>query len=140
MDVNLCVGCGACAEKCPGKFDDGYNAGLKQRTAIYVEYPQAVPLKYAINPNVCLKLTKDKCGLCEEVCPANAIDYTQKEERITHKTYNECMVIKAVSNKTNRGIVLITEKLQQCLQGEKWLCEIQKIKKGEMYLKPISKV
>jgi len=83
VDVNLCVGCGACAEKCPGKFDDGYNAGLKQRTAIYVEYPQAVPLKYAINPNVCLKLTKDKCGICEDVCPARAIDYTQKEERIT---------------------------------------------------------
>ena len=83
MDVDLCVGCGACTEKCPGKFDDQYNADLKQRTAIYVEYPQAVPLKYAINPDVCLKLTKDKCGTCQEVCPANAIDYTQTEETIT---------------------------------------------------------
>ena len=77
------MGCGACAEKCPSKWDDAYNAGLKPRTAIYVEYPQAVPLKYAINPDVCLKLTKDKCGNCEKVCPANAIDYTQKEETIT---------------------------------------------------------
>ncbi len=85
VDVNLCVGCGACAEKCPGKFDDSYNAGLKQRTAIYVEYPQAVPLKYAINPDVCLKLTKDKCGTCQEVCPAHAIDYTQKEEIVSLK-------------------------------------------------------
>ena len=83
MDLNLCVGCGACAEKCPGKSDDGYNAGLSKRAAIYVEYPQAVPLKYAINPDICLKLTKDKCGTCEEVCPANAIDYTQKEEKLT---------------------------------------------------------
>ncbi len=83
VDVDLCVGCGACAEKCPGKFDDGYNADLQKRTAIYVEYPQAVPLKYAINPDVCLKLTKDKCGTCEDVCPANAIDYTQKEEKLT---------------------------------------------------------
>ena len=81
--MDLCVGCGACAEKCPGKFDDGYNAGLQKRTAVYVEYPQAVPLKYAINPDVCLKLTKDKCGTCEDVCPANAIDYTQKEETVT---------------------------------------------------------
>jgi len=48
-----------------------------------VEYPQAVPLKYAINPAVCLKLTKDKCGICEEVCPAKAIDYTQTEKNIT---------------------------------------------------------
>ncbi len=83
VDVNLCVGCGACAEKCPGKFDDGYNADLQKRTAVYVEYPQAVPLKYAINPDVCLKLTKDKCGTCADVCPANAIDYTQTEESIT---------------------------------------------------------
>ena len=57
--------------------------GLITRKAIYVEYPQAVPLKYAINPEKCLKLTKDKCGNCEEVCPAKAIDYKQKEERIT---------------------------------------------------------
>lgn len=55
---------------------------MVKRTAIYVEYPQAVPLKYAINPDICLKLTKDKCGTCEEVCPANAIDYTQKEQTI----------------------------------------------------------
>ncbi len=76
------MGCGACTEKCPGKFEDHYNAGLIQRTAIYVEYPQAVPLKYGINPAVCLKLTKDKCGTCEEVCPAKAIDYTQTEKTI----------------------------------------------------------
>jgi heterodisulfide reductase subunit A len=77
------VGCGACAEKCPGKFDDGYNSDLVKRAAIYVEYPQAVPLKYGINPDVCLKLTKDKCGTCQDVCPANAIDYTQTEKNIT---------------------------------------------------------
>lgn len=47
-----------------------------------MEYPQAVPLKYGINPDVCLKLTKDKCGTCKDVCPANAIDYTQTEEQI----------------------------------------------------------
>jgi heterodisulfide reductase subunit A len=77
------VGCGACAEKCPGKWTDLYNADLKKRTAIYVEYPQAVPLKYGINPEFCLKLTKDKCGTCQDVCPANAIDYTQTEEHLT---------------------------------------------------------
>jgi len=48
-----------------------------------VEYPQAVPLKYGINPDVCLKLTKDKCGTCQDVCPANAIDYTQTQKQIT---------------------------------------------------------
>lgn len=83
VDLNLCVGCGVCTEKCPGKFDDKYNAGLQKRTAIYVEYPQAVPLKYGINPDVCLKLTKDKCGTCADVCPANAIDYTQTQATIS---------------------------------------------------------
>lgn len=86
VDLDLCVGCGACTEKCPGKFDDKYNAGLQKRTAIYVEYPQAVPLKYVINPDVCLKLTKDKCGTCADVCPANAIDYTQTQETISIET------------------------------------------------------
>jgi heterodisulfide reductase subunit A len=83
VNEDLCVGCGACTEKCPAKFDDIYNSDLVKRTAIYVEYPQAVPLKYAINPDVCLKLTKDKCGTCEDVCPAKAIDYTQTEETLT---------------------------------------------------------
>ncbi len=86
VDENLCVGCGACTEKCPGKTDDEYNEGLSKRTAIYVEYPQAVPLKFRIDPDICLKLTKDKCGTCEEVCPAGAIDYTQTEQRITVNT------------------------------------------------------
>jgi len=79
----LCVGCGECAVKCPGKKGDEYNADLTTRKAIYVEYPQAVPLKFSIDPSICLKLTKDKCGTCEEVCPANAIDYTQTEEYMT---------------------------------------------------------
>jgi len=59
--------------------------GLTPRKAIYVEYPQAVPLKYCIDPDICLKLTKDKCGTCEEVCPAHAIDYTQTESKNTIK-------------------------------------------------------
>jgi heterodisulfide reductase subunit A len=44
-----------------------------------VEYAQAVPLKYAINPDECLYLQKGKCGNCKKVCPADAIDYDQKE-------------------------------------------------------------
>ncbi len=85
MDLDLCVGCGECAVKCPGKADDEYNMGLAKRKAIYVEYPQAVPLKFRIDPDICLKLLKDKCGTCEEVCPANAVDYTQTESKETLK-------------------------------------------------------
>nr|NJM03481.1 CoB--CoM heterodisulfide reductase iron-sulfur subunit A family protein [Desulfobacula sp.] len=70
-------------QKCPGKTDDEYNEGLDKRKAIYVPYPQAVPLKYAIDPAVCLKLLKDKCGTCAKVCPAGAINYEDKEEILT---------------------------------------------------------
>jgi len=48
-----------------------------------VEYDQAVPLKYGIDPTQCIKLTKDKCGNCEKVCPTGAIEYDQKETTVT---------------------------------------------------------
>ncbi len=48
-----------------------------------MEYAQAVPLKYAINPDECIYLQKGKCGNCKDVCPADAIDYEQKEIRKT---------------------------------------------------------
>ncbi len=40
-------------------------------------------MKYCIDPSICLKLLKDKCGTCEEVCPTNAIDYSQTETELT---------------------------------------------------------
>ena len=47
--MDKCIACGECAEKCPKKVTDDFNAGLAKRKAIYVDYPQAVPLKYAID-------------------------------------------------------------------------------------------
>ena len=81
--MDKCIACGECTKKCPGKTDNEYNEGLDKRKAIYVPYPQAVPLKYAIDPAVCLKLTKDKCGTCAKVCPAGAINYEDREEILT---------------------------------------------------------
>jgi len=84
VDVDKCIACGACAEKCPKKIEDEYNEGLIKRKAIYVKYAQAVPLKYAIDDRYCIKLTKGKCGNCEKICPAGAINYedTEKEMRL----------------------------------------------------------
>ena len=81
--MDKCIACGACTEKCPKKVDDVYNASLKKRKAIYVEYDQAVPLKYAIDPEYCIKLTKGKCGVCEKVCPAGAINYADQPKTLT---------------------------------------------------------
>ncbi len=57
--------------------------GLQKRKAIYVEYAQAVPLKYAIDADNCIYFQKGKCGACKKLCPAEAIDFEQKEETIT---------------------------------------------------------
>ena len=78
--MDKCIGCGACAEKCPKKVIDGYNMGLSKRKAAYVEYAQAVPLKYAIRGDACIKLTKNKCGNCEKLCPTGAINYEDQPE------------------------------------------------------------
>ena len=84
VDMDKCIACGACAEKCPKKVTDAFNAGLAKRKAIYVEYPQAVPLKYAIDQEHCLYFTKNgKCGFCKKVCPTDAVDFDQQEETIT---------------------------------------------------------
>ncbi len=80
--MDKCIACGMCAEKCPKKVDDGYNERLIKRKAIYVPYPQAVPLKYAIDPKSCIYLTKKKCGACEKICPSGAIDFDDTEKTI----------------------------------------------------------
>ncbi len=78
VSMDKCVGCGICAEKCPVKVPNEYDANLVTRKAIYIPFAQAVPLKYAIDASKCLKLTKGRCGLCEKNCPAGAIEYEDK--------------------------------------------------------------
>jgi len=83
VNEDRCVGCGVCAEKCPVKVLDSFNEGLNERKAIYVKYPQAVPLVYTIDAEHCLYFTKGKCRLCERFCESKAIEYEQKEKQIT---------------------------------------------------------
>jgi heterodisulfide reductase subunit A len=80
VDVSKCTGCGSCALKCPVETVDEYNENTKVRKAIYVRYPQAVPLVYSIDPDKCIG-----CGICAEECKAKAVDYEQKERDIEVK-------------------------------------------------------
>jgi heterodisulfide reductase subunit A len=82
VDMEKCIACGTCAEKCPAKTDDEYNQGISKRKAIYVPYPQAVPLKYAIDKERCIYFQKGKCKACEKFCPTGAIRFDDKEEEI----------------------------------------------------------
>ncbi|OQX03482.1 MAG: heterodisulfide reductase, partial [Desulfobacteraceae bacterium IS3] len=84
VDMDKCIACGTCAEKCPAKTDDEFNQSLAKRKAIYVPYPQAVPLKYAIDADRCIYFRKNgKCKACEKFCPTNAIKFDDKEQEVT---------------------------------------------------------
>lgn len=85
VDMEKCIACGICAEKCPKKVVDSYDAGLKKRKAAYVPYAQAVPLKYAIDKDHCLFLQKGKCKACEKFCPTGAIRFDEQEQRLNLK-------------------------------------------------------
>ncbi len=79
IDMEKCIACGKCAEKCPRKVKNEFNQGLGERKAAYVPYPQAVPLKYAIDAAHCIYFEKGKCRACEKICPADAVDFKQTE-------------------------------------------------------------
>ena len=86
VDPDKCTGCGACYGKCPAKkIPSEFDAGLGMRTAIYTPFPQAVPNKPVIDPEHCIKLTKDKCGACAKVCPRDAINYDDLDQLVTVK-------------------------------------------------------
>jgi heterodisulfide reductase subunit A len=86
VDMEKCIACGTCSEKCPAKTADEYNQGLAKRKAIYVPYAQAVPLKYTIDAGRCIYLKnpeKGKCKACEKFCPTNAVKFDDTETSVT---------------------------------------------------------
>ncbi|MEW5800627.1 MAG: CoB--CoM heterodisulfide reductase iron-sulfur subunit A family protein [bacterium] len=85
VDMNKCVDCGMCMQKCPVSIKNEFNAGLTLRPAIYVPFPQAVPDKPVIDRESCLQFQETECGLCQEVCPAGAIDLQQEDEIVSEE-------------------------------------------------------
>jgi heterodisulfide reductase subunit A len=82
VDESKCTGCGICSQKCPTKVRNDWQEGLTDRKAVYIMFPQAVPLTATIDRDHCLYFQKGVCQLCSKVCPAGAIDYEQKPEEI----------------------------------------------------------
>ena len=80
IDMEKCIACGLCAQKCPKKVPDQFNQEISKRKAAYIQYGQTVPLKYLIDEEHCLYLTKGKCRACEKFCPTGAINFEDKEE------------------------------------------------------------
>lgn len=90
VDIDKCTGCGDCVDACrmKGHAVSDFDEEMGKRSAIYMPFPQAVPLKCTIDPKTCLMLTKGKCGkeaLCVEACEAGAIDFKQKDKEIQVK-------------------------------------------------------
>jgi heterodisulfide reductase subunit A len=81
--MEKCIACGLCAEKCPKKVPSAYDQGLAPRKAAYVQYAQAVPLKYAIDPEHCIFLTRGKCRVCEKFCPTGAVNFDDRAQART---------------------------------------------------------
>jgi heterodisulfide reductase subunit A len=90
IDIEKCTGCGDCAINCrlKDRIQSEFEMGMGKRGAAYMPFPQAVPLKYTIDPKNCLFLTRGKCGdepACKKVCLQDAINFDQKEEVIDIK-------------------------------------------------------
>lgn len=78
VDEKLCKGCiNECAGVCPIEVPNEYDFGIGKRKAIYIAYPQAVPLAASIDPKACIG-----CGRCEQACPAQAVRLEQEPEDI----------------------------------------------------------
>jgi heterodisulfide reductase subunit A len=77
INEEKCTGCGICAQNCPVEVPNEFDINIGTRKAIYVSFPQAVPLKYAIDEENCIK-----CRLCEKLCPPKAIDFDQQPETV----------------------------------------------------------
>ena len=64
VDVDACISCGRCADKCP-------------KNAIILPFAQAIPQAYFIDMEKCVK-----CGLCEKVCSIGAVKLDDEGEDI----------------------------------------------------------
>ena len=82
VDENACTGCRQCEYACPIDLPNPFDMNLSSVRAIRVPFSTAVPQTAFLDIENCLL-----CGKCEKVCPANAIDFTQKPEEINIETH-----------------------------------------------------
>ena len=81
-----CTGCQECETVCPTVVKDQFQFDLVARKAVYIPFNIANPRIALIDIENCVL-----CGACEQKCPSNCIDFTQKEETL-HYTVKSVVV------------------------------------------------
>ena len=85
IDAENCTACGLCTQYCPKHLVDPYNEGLALTRPIHIDYAQAIPATYYIDPSSCLYVNYDTCQICVPVCQSHAINFDQQPEEIELK-------------------------------------------------------
>jgi len=93
----VCVTCGACAFVCPTQcihledlssnapvpLTSEFDAGMAQRGAVYIQFPQAIPNIPVIDKDACMYALNGTCKSCENFCDKKALKYDQKDQEVT---------------------------------------------------------
>ena len=79
INEEKCNNCGLCLGVCPVSTPSEYDRGLSQRKAVYFSPPNAVPFSPVIDAKTCLHFSGNECKACQEICPTQAIDFSQED-------------------------------------------------------------
>lgn len=75
VNEDTCTGCQLCIRSCPVEVPNEYDEGLSLRKAIYMNFPQQIPLIATIDKDSCIG-----CGTCAAICPQGCIMYDDEDK------------------------------------------------------------